>query len=159
MTSRQQLICDIRYYALHLYIALEMRSAVQPVRNEDEALQRLCLHAREYYERYGGLPVHIVVVDKNGNRQVFDVEDAPVELLQQATHLVRDAADSVWRHGEWRCRSVLSTLEHSCDHCVVADYRDASVVAEWCTRCNITRYGVGKCCTYDFGVSVYFHRL
>ncbi len=39
--NRQQLIRDIRYYALHLYIALEIRSAVQPVRNNDEALRRL----------------------------------------------------------------------------------------------------------------------
>ena len=152
--TRQQLIRDARYYALHLYVVLEMRRILKPVHNEEEALQRLCLHAREYYERTGGLPVHIVV--QNGStRRVVGVEDAPEELLRQVAHLLMDAIDNVWRQGEWRCRSVLSTLEHSCSHCVVANYSDAKVVAEWCEYCRATRLGVGSCCTYDFHVSVY----
>ena len=151
----RQLIRELRYHALHLYTALEMRRVLRPARNEEDALRRMCLHAREYYERTGGLPVHIIV-HNNGAKQVFDVEDAPTELLQRAIHLLRDVIGFVWYRDEWRCRSTLSTLEHSCDHCVVASYGDANVVAESCTYCRATQYSVGSCCVYDFVVSVHF---
>jgi hypothetical protein len=145
MTEPRQLIKRLEQLAADLYVALEINRIIRPAHNNEEALRRLCLYAREYYERTGGLPVYVVVY-RNGAKQVYYVEDAPTELLHRAAYILRDAADDLWRrHGECRCQSVLSTLEYGCDHCVISHY----VVVKRCEYCRSSR-----CCTYDFGVSV-----
>jgi hypothetical protein len=148
MTSRQELIREVRRLALHLYVAMAMRSVINPPRNTDEAVKRLCLHAREYYEGKGGLPVY-VVVRRDGAKQVFYVDETPAELLVGAQGMLRDAIDNVMFRDNWRCRTTLTTLEHSCSDCVVAS--NARVVAGVCTLRRGDKY-----CIYDFAVYIYF---
>jgi hypothetical protein len=136
---REQLIKRLEQLVANLYVALEINRIIRPARNREEALQRLCLHAREYYERSGGLPVHIYTTSQA-------VLETPVELLERAVSLLQSATDAAWR-GEYRCRPVLTTLEHSCDECILVRGRDYAVVARSCSL----RSG----CVYDFGVDVY----
>jgi hypothetical protein len=149
--SRGQLIKRLEQLATDLYVALEINRIVRPARSREEALRRLCLHAREYYERAGGLPVHIYTTSTDNNRQAVDLETAPVELLKRVISLLQFAGDMVWWGREYRCRPVLTTLEHSCDECVLLRDRDYAVVARSCSL----RSG----CVYDFGVDVYLYDM
>jgi hypothetical protein len=157
MSGPKQLAQRLRQLAVDLYVAMELRRIVRPARHREEAIRRLCLHAREYYERFGGLPVHIIFYH-NGNKQVMEPEETPAEFVERAIYLLEYATNEVWwRRGEWRCRPTLSTLEHACDECYILHDRDYSVVVTSCTYRRTTHYGVSETfCVYDFGVSVHF---
>jgi hypothetical protein len=132
----------------NLYVRLEMDRVVKPANSREEALQRLCLYAREYYERTGGLPVHIFI-HHNGAVQVIDPETDLVEpeLLKRVLRLIEDAVEKVQRV-EYRCQSTLSTLEHSCERCTVLRGRDYEIITSSCSYRNTT-------CVYDFAVEVH----
>jgi hypothetical protein len=151
-TNVQKLAQQLRWLATNLYVSMEMYKIVRPARHRDEALQRLCLHAREYYERTGGLPVRIILHGRDG-RQVLEPEETPEELLLRAVSLLEYAAREVWRtRGEYRCQSTLSTLGHSCSSCAILH----GVVVTICKSRRVTRYGVSDTsCVYDFGVDIH----
>jgi hypothetical protein len=154
--ATQKLAQQLRWLATDLYVSMEIHRIVRPARHRDETLRRLCLHAREYYERTGGLPVHIILYSRD-SRQVLEPEETPEELLLRVASLLKYADDEVWRtRGEYHCQPTLSTLGHSCNSCTILRDRDYSVVASICESRRVTRYGVGETfCVYDFDVDVH----
>jgi hypothetical protein len=145
----------IERLAAELYVAMEMDRVVRPARGREEALGRLCLHAREYYERAGGLPVRIIL-HRGDETQVIDPETAPPELLERAARLLGRAVRRVaGRRAEYSCRTTLDTLEHACSRCTVLRGRDYAVVAVTCGSRSVTRLGAGGWCTSGFGVEVH----
>ena len=140
--TKEELIKKLWQLALDLYVKLEMDRIVFPARNVDEAVGRLCLYARELYERTGGLPVRIFIL-AGGDKQVIDPETAELELLMRAIYLLESTV-KLWRR-EYRCQTILTTVEHSCDRCFFNVGLETEVVAVSCSYRH-------RMCVYDFGV-------
>jgi hypothetical protein len=155
-----ELIKRLRQLALELYVRMEMDCIVNPARHENDALTRLCMYAKEHYERFNGLPVRIYI-HRNGEVQIVDpvTDSTDPELLKRAVYLLESAVDYVWKH-EYRCNTTLSTLEFSCEKCLVYSglNREAEVYVSSCARRSVTRYGVGGWCVHDFAAEVHIYR-